>query len=206
MSSLIIEPHYLGSLEYYTLLLRHDNILFEVNDRFVKQTYRSRTYFLGANGVQMLSIPLVYDSQTITKDVKIDYNQRWLKDHWGAYYSAYGKAPFFEYFEKELYDLWHKKTTFLVDLNVEMMQFVSKVVGVPKDYSFTETYEENTDHRDFRNKILPKKNYAIREIYFPTSYTQLFGTAFTPNLSIIDLIMCCGRESVKLLKDSSLVQ
>lgn len=56
-----IELHYLPCLAYMTLLTQGEQKLsFEVMEHFPKQTYRNRTYILGANGVEFLSVPVVH--------------------------------------------------------------------------------------------------------------------------------------------------
>ncbi|MEM9897199.1 MAG: WbqC family protein, partial [Bacteroidota bacterium] len=133
MSSVQIEPHYLGSLEYYALLSQFDQIIFNVSTVFQKQTYRNRAYLLGSNRILILSIPVIASSQTVYKDVKIDYGQNWLKDHWGAFYSSYGKAPFFDYLKQDFHEVWFSKPKFLVDLVVKMHDVIGNILGeLPK--------------------------------------------------------------------------
>ena len=35
-------------------------------------------------------------------EVRIDYGQKWLNNHWRTIRSAYGKAPFFEHYCEDL--------------------------------------------------------------------------------------------------------
>ena len=69
MSRLIIEPHYLPSLEYFTLIGQVDEVLWDVEGPFQKQTYRNRCYVLSANGVLPLTIPVHFHQGTAFKDV-----------------------------------------------------------------------------------------------------------------------------------------
>ena len=202
MSKLLIEPHYLGSLEYFTLLSQYDAIELEVNDTFKKQTYRNRAHFLGANKVHALIVPLSYGHQTKTKDVKIDYNQRWIKDHWGAFYSYYGKAPFFEFFSEDYKAIWEQKPTFLIDLLLAFFRFHFKILGMSQPISTTTSFEDQGVENDFRNVILPKESFNCRKIYHPVPYIQLFGDNFVSNLSVVDLIMSQGTESPNTLQES----
>ncbi len=198
---IIIEPHYLGSLEYFTLLYGHDKVMLEVDDLYRKQTFRNRTYFLLSNKIHSLSIPVIYSSSSKTKDVKIDHNQRWIKDHWGAFHSGYGKAPFFEYFHEAFKDLWYKKFTFLIDYNLGFLQLTLKILQLNTDVNLAETCQDSAIH-DYRNVIGPKKQFSDRKIYKSYPYTQLFGDTFVPNLSIVDLIMCEGPNSAQILTNS----
>lgn len=203
MSTLLIEPHYLGSLEYYVLLSQFTEVQFEVNDSFPKQTYRNRTYFLTANKIQQLVIPVKYSNGQPTKEVTVDYSQRWVKDHWGAFYSAYGKAPFYEYFAEDFRRMWENETKYLVDLNLKFNELVFKVLQLSINVRLTEKFEKICQH-DFRNVVSPKKSFTDRKIYQPSPYPQLFGDTFAPNLSIVDLIMCEGPNAAQILTSSHL--
>lgn len=203
MSTLVIEPHYLGSLEYYALLSQYDAITLEVNDRFRKQTFRNRCYLLGSNGVLPLILPLRYSNEMTIKEVTLDHSQRWKKDHWGAFYSAYGKAPFFEYFSEMFSEIWNKKHTHLIDINHDFLTLTLKLLQLDVKVAYTEKYIDLHD-QDFRDVILPKKPFTDRKIYHPTPYTQLFGDTFVPNLSIVDLIMCEGPQARQVLTASFL--
>lgn len=201
MSELIIEPHYLGCLEYFSVLIRHSHIRFEIHDSFPKQTYRNRAYFLSSNKIQPLIVPVKYTNGQPTKEVTVDYSQRWMKDHWGAFYSSYGKAPFFEYFGEEFKSVWDKQPRYLVDLNLDFLRLIFKILQVDVEISFTEVFEKEVE-QDFRNQILAKESFDDRKIYTPVPYTQLFGDNFVPNLSIVDLIMCEGPNAAQILTNS----
>ena len=58
-------------------------VVFEMYDNFQKQTFRNRCYIYGANGKQLLSVPIQHkgsgDRQK-TKDVRIDNSFPWRKN------------------------------------------------------------------------------------------------------------------------------
>lgn len=198
-----IESHYLGSLEYYALLLNCETVEVETAGLFRKQTYRNRCYILSANGVLPLIVPVNYSSKMHMKEVKVDQNQRWKKDHWGAIYSAYGKAPFFDYFAPDFYEVIHKRHQFLIDLNRDFLDLTLKLLQADVKVAYLEN-DFSAMSGDFLNVIIPKKSYVDRKIYTPVEYTQLFGEEFCPNLSVIDLLMCEGPNSRQILSASFL--
>lgn len=204
MNKILIDLHYLGCLEYFCILQKAEEVILEVWERFQKQSYRNRTYLLGANKVQSLIIPVSYSQGTLTRDVKIDYSQRWIKDHWGAFYSAYGKAPFFDFFADDFHKIWHKKAEFLLDINLEMLSLSMRLLDRKLEVKLTERYEKEPaeDILDLRDVIQPKNPFSSRNIYASTSYSQLFGNSFVPNLSIVDLIMCEGPQASGILASS----
>jgi hypothetical protein len=196
-----IEIHYLPSLEYMTILLQNPSLLFEVEENFPKQTYRNRCLILGANGVERLSVPVVHLSgeKTKTKDTKIDYSQNWIKQHQGAIRAAYGNAPYYEYFEPYLSQIFAKKRFFLVDLNIDLLSFVYRILDVPFVYKNTNEFGVFEGLSEYE-QISAKKDWQERSIYQNRSYRQCFGQEFVPNLSILDLLMNHGKESLNFLK------
>jgi hypothetical protein len=195
-----IETHYLPSLEYMSLLLQHPSLLFEVEENFQKQTYRNRCLILGANGVERLTVPVIHISgqKTKTKDIKIDYSQNWVKQHQGAFQAAYGNAPYFEYFKPYLDQIFAKKRFFLVDLNIDLLSFVYRIIDVPLVYEKTQEFVVNVETSEY-DQISAKKDWTTRSFYQNRSYRQCFGTEFVPNLSIVDLLMNHGKESLTIL-------
>lgn len=201
---LLIEPHYFGSLEYYLLIDDAEAITWEIEEHFLKQTFRNRTTILTSNGPQNLVVPVSYRNHMPLKEVRIDYAQSWIKDHWGAIYSAYGKAAYFEYYGPELQAILEKKHTFLVDLCRDTVTLCLKCLHIDRSINLTKTYEKVPDSpiRDFRGLIHPKKPYTQRSIYDPEEYFQNFGKEFVPCLSVLDLLFSMGDESVSILRKS----
>jgi hypothetical protein len=198
-----IDIQYLPSLEYCALIFNEQQIEFEVYESFPKQTYRNRTYILGANGVELLSIPVVHNSngKQITKDIEIDYSQDWIRKHKGAIQAAYGKAPYFEHVEPFIDQIFAKKSKFLVDLNIQFLNTISRFLQKKPEFILTDSFIDRTES-SFWNVIDSKKDYSLRNIYVPVSYRQCFGTDFVANLSVLDLIMNHGIESREILQKS----
>lgn len=199
MSSVYIEPHYLPSLEYFTVLAQSEKLFLDIESPFKKQTFRNRTYLLTANGLQSLIVPVHFNQGTKFKDVTIDYRQSWVREHWGAIYSAYGKAAFFEFFSDVFHDCLHRKPKFLFDLNHALLSACFRLLQWQIDIQ-TEMPESGLI--DLRDQIKPKESFELRDFYQPKEYPQNFGSTFVSNLSILDLLMNQGSESGKILQSS----
>ncbi len=193
-----IEIHYLPSIEYISLLLQKEMIYFEQFESFSKQTYRNRCKILSANGELNLVIPTIHQngSKVLMKDLQIDYTQSWQRQHIGAIQAAYGKSAYYEYFAPLFFDVYQKKSKYLLDLNIELLEVIFKILGKKLSFELTEDFVSKNSN--FYNLISPKKKLLSSSQY---AYRQCFGTEFVGSLSVLDLLMNCGRESVQVLSN-----
>ena len=79
------------------------------------------------------------------------------------------------------------------------MSFAYRILDVPLVYDKTEEFGVHSESSEY-DTISAKKDWTTRSIYQNRSYRQCFGTEFVPNLSILDLLMNHGKESLTFLK------
>jgi hypothetical protein len=202
----LIDLQYLPSLEYFTVLQLHKDIEIEVCENFVKQSYRNRAYILAANKVTQLTIPVIGgNSKQSIRSIEVDHNQRWVDIHWRGIISAYGKAPYFEYYADYFEQILSKKHSHLFELNMELLTLCLKLLQSDNTITFSEKYRKDPEDGilDLRSVIHPKKDFGQRPYYQPYSYIQLFGKEFVPNLSIIDVLFCEGPNAGNIIHRSS---
>jgi hypothetical protein len=204
---ILIHPTYFPSISHFVAMAQSEKIVFEMEDNFQKQTNRNRTYIYSPNGIQLLNIPVKHSKQIHqkTKDVKIETDFDWQKQHFKSLEAAYRSSPFFEYFEDEIRPVFEKKYTFLVDLNFEAMQIVAKCLRMKFEYETTTEYFREVDSNtilDFRTLADGKKDDSQFE-----TYTQVFEEkyGFLNNLSVLDLLFNEGRYALDYLKNQKLV-
>ena len=125
----LTELHYLPCIAYFSALSDCDKVVVEKYEHYQKQTFRNRCYIKGPHQVETLIVPVNAASGCLIKDVRIAYDQKWLNNHWRTVQTAYGKAPFFEYYAPELREVLFKKYTFLFDLNLEVMTLCLQWMG-----------------------------------------------------------------------------
>lgn len=204
----IIELQYLPQPIYLALLLKYPNLEVDGYEYYVKQTYRNRCRILTANGIDELTIPVLGGSKkNIAKDIKIDHSQKWHNRNWRAIQSAYGKAPFFEYYAEDLLRVYDKKHKYLFDLSHELLTQCLEFLEFDIKLKFTSGYHNHKKEpqNDFRSVIRPKSNPSLLNTYDQVPYQQVFGNNFVNNLSVIDIIFCEGPQAGKIIK-SGLVQ
>ncbi len=197
----LFHPTYFSSIAQFSLLLHVENLQFEIFDNFQKQTYRNRCYIYGANGKQLLNVPIQKVSgKQLSKDVKIDYNSNWQSEHLKTLFSAYNSSPFFEYYIDELMPLFQKKETFLVDLNLNCLEVIIELLQEKISFTKTIIYQKELPN-DYRCLVGAKGQF----LYKPTNYTQVFEEkhGFIPNLSILDLLFMEGPATALYLEKNT---
>ncbi|MGB0861709.1 MAG: WbqC family protein [Saprospiraceae bacterium] len=201
---LLIELPYLGTVGYFAKLLQYEEIIIEQHENYRKRTYRNRCHLMSANGILKLSIPLgkgKNQGQNIT-EVKITYSQPWQVSHWRSIKSAYGRAPYYEYYADEIKAIYDSQPATLFELNKQLMELMIELLQLDLKISYSESFQkalpENTE--DGRNMILPNKDFEDENIIL-SKYNQVFEDkhGFIPNLSILDLLFCCGPEAQGVL-------
>ena len=192
-------PTYFSPILQYQALLNSNSITFEVEDNYQKQTYRNRCYIYGANGKQLLNIPVTIpksSKKTKSKDILVE-NANWQKQHYKSLEAAYNHSPFFEFYKDDLRKIFSKKYTYLLDVNLDSFKFIMDALELFKEYTLSKTYEE-TKLNDFRNLADSKKKVEISSIPYIQMFDQKFG--FLKNLSILDLLFMEGPNSINFLE------
>ena len=204
MKNILIHPTYFPSISHYVAMMQADSVTFEMEDNFQKQTNRNRMYIYSPNGVQLLNIPVKHavEKHQKYKDVRIENDFGWQKNHFKSLEAAYRTSPFFEYFEDDFRPLFEKKHEFLMDLNFEVFKLVNDSLGISiQPEKTTEFFHEVSDYTDFRPLVNGKKDTTQLQ-----EYTQVFNEkhGFINNLSILDLLFNEGRYAVDYLKNQKL--
>ena len=204
MKNILIHPGYFPSISHFVAMAQSDLVTFEMDDNFQKQTNRNRMYIYSPNGIQLLNIPVKHSktAHQKTKDIQLETAFDWQKQHFKSLEAAYRSSPFFEYFEDDIVPIFEKKHKFLMDLNLQTIEIVSKCLRFEFDYNETTEYFHTVDNKtDLRHLINGKKDTSIFE-----PYTQVFEekNGFLNNLSILDLLFNEGRHALEYLKKQQL--
>lgn len=204
MNSLLL-PTYFPSISHFAVMAQSESITFEMEDNFQKQTNRNRTYIYSPNGIQLLNIPVKHskNAHQKTKDVVIENEFDWQKQHFKSLEAAYRSSPFFEFFEDDIAPIFEKKHNFLMDLNMEVLEITARCLRMKLEFSRTSEYfHETVNTSDFRYLANGKKDLNSFE-----KYQQVFDDkhGFINNLSVLDLLFNEGKFAMDYLKTQELL-
>lgn len=202
--NILIHPTYFPSISHYIAMVKAESVTFEMEDNFQKQTNRNRMYIYSPNGIQLLNVPIKHSKNKHQKykDVRIENDFAWQKNHFKSLEAAYRTSPFFEYFEDDFRPIFEKRKEFILDLNLEIFELINQALGIKIIIEKTTDYFHDTpNYMDFRFLANGKKDSTQIE-----EYTQVFNAkhGFINNLSILDLLFNEGRYAVDFLKNQSL--
>jgi len=197
----VLYSSYFPSILYFNILAKSNSVTIDIGENYVKQSFRNRCEILSANGLFSLSVPIEKKANphTPTKDIKIAYHTLWQKNHLRALESAYRSSPFFQFYIDDFAFVFEKQFQVLTDLNIEILNVLTKTLGLKKNLYYSEMYIENSqEYKDYRASI----NYRNQIEKIPSvKYLQVFDNkfGFIPNLSILDLLFNLGPETMQYL-------
>ena len=199
----ILPLTYWGSVEHFANLLQGgEEAIIDLGENYVKRSERNRTEIVTPTGGMVLSVPLIKANRPRTpmRDMRIDNSKRWQHQHWIAIISAYRSSPYYDYIADRIKPIYEREWEFLADLNREILQAEFDILGIESKYRFSEVYIEPSEATiDLRDKK--------RESQFCSPhYFQMFmdRPPFVENASMLDLLMCEGREAIQLLNSCQL--
>ena len=146
---------------------------------------------------------------SLINSVRISDHGNWRHLHRNALKSAYGESPFFEYYEDDLRPFFQPDWEFLFDFNEAIRKKMCELLDIHPNVHYTESFTSpldisrtshlvpRTSHLDYRYAIQPK-HPAPDADFTPRPYYQVYREkhGFLPNLSILDLLMNMGPESI----------
>jgi hypothetical protein len=176
--NILLHPVYFPNIAHCAAMVHAEEVTFETDDNFQKQTYRNRTYIK---------------------------NTKWQALHWKSLQSAYRTSPFFEFYEDDLRPLFHLKTNYIMDFNLKCFEVVSECLQLDLKVNTTETYEHIVEDKTDLRHLVTAKNESL--FGFDT-YTQVFCEkhGFISNLSILDLLFNEGTNALHYLESQTLKQ
>lgn len=218
------QPQYLPWLGYFDKILRADVFVLLDNVQFKKNEWQNRNKIKTAQGWQWLTVPVLYKFPQLIYEVAVNQAVPWQHKHRQAIITNYRKARYFNYLEEFFEEIFATKWDSISGLNIAALRRLAEVLGIETPVFVASELGQFPEHPDERLIKITKhfdgdtylagsggREYmdlgrykrhnvdVIFQEYKHPLYNQLFGE-FEPYMSVIDLILNHGDESLRILK------
>ena len=123
-----------------------------------------------------------------------------MTDHLKKIKAAYLKSPYFIFYYDELAEIILSEKIHLYDLNMDLLKWTLQKIGLEIDIEETTDYLKSyPNDSDLRNLKFGSDLEIDKRILYPQVFETKIG--FKPNMSILDLLMNQGPESINYLKE-----
>jgi hypothetical protein len=202
--NIVSELRLWGNISYFSLFASGFDMLIEAHENYQKGGFRNRYQIIMSDGIHLVTVPLLKgkNQQTAIRDVKIDYSQDWSTQHLRTIKTAYGSAPFFDYYFPEIEILYTQKKTFLWDLNKEALLMSLNWLKIENQFKETQYFIPDYGKQEMHFFDLRFKKSEPLSDHYPL-YSQIFmdKQGFIPNASILDLLFCQGPQAIAYLEN-----
>lgn len=225
----IIQPCFVPWLGYFEQMVVGDIFVYLDDVQYTKKDWRNNNQLKSPYGIKPIHVPVGNASRSILiNQAIISYNSKWEDDLVNKITEWYRKAPFFEEIIYMISRVIYNKYERLVDLNYNLNGAICSYLGINTPIYYASDIPKMTIDKNLRIVEICKyfngvdllydgksaKNFIDIELfrhhgimvvfqdYIQTPYKQLWGD-FVPFMSIIDVLMNCGKESLKVIMNKS---
>ncbi len=218
------QPQYLPWLGYFDKLDRTDIFVFLDDVQFKKNEWQNRNRIKTARGWQWLTVPVKYRYPMLIGEVEINNSSRWQHKHAQAIKANYARAPHYHYLDDLFEELFKRSWELISQLNQFVVRRLAEILGIntpifvaselgdfPQDpdgrliaitrHFGADTYLAGSGGREYMktSKFAESGVELVFQDYVHPVYSQVFGE-FEPYMSIIDLILNNGPNSLNILR------
>ena len=219
----IHQPQFIPWLGYFDKISQSDCFVILDNVQFKKNEFQNRNKIRTPEGWQWLTVPVSYKFPMRIDQVPINNQTNWKHKHTQSLLANYRKAPFFDNVFPLLETMYREDWERLTDLNTWGVVELCKALGIKTEIRYARDFdlpEEPTGRLVKICKDLDATNYlsgaggkgyletesfdgagievTFQDYHHPT-YEQR-NDAFEPYMSVVDLMMHCGADSLGVLK------
>jgi hypothetical protein len=228
------QPNYIPWLGYFYKISRADLFVFVDMVIYPGRSYINRNYIKSASGPNWLTIPVITKGHTgqLIRQVETDNLQGWTDSHLKTLNLNYRRATHFDEVYALLEPLYSRvdgERSSLSEFNISLIRAIAAYLGIHPEWLLASDLNVSGAKTDLVVEVcsaaggttylagqgakayleeekLRDAGLALHYSAFELStYPQLFGE-FVPNLSIIDVLMNCGRAGTRRLLDLDINQ
>ena len=228
MIASIHQPKYFPYPGFFHKIQLSDIFVILDNTQYEKH-FTNRNTIIVPNGTTKISVPINKNHKFLpNKLVEINNNIDWKKDHYNKIYHSYKNSEYFSLYDNFFKELYEQDWKFLSELNITIILKIFdwlkinvkvikeselNIVGTQSERLINcckkinaDTYLSGTGGINYlKNELFQNNQIKLQyQQYYPKLYNQHFSKTFIPNLSIIDLLMNLGPNSLNHIESSSL--
>lgn len=219
----IHQLHYLPWLRYVEKIVHSDVFVVLDDIQFSKNGWQNRNRLKTAAGSTLLTVPVRARAGQSLDEIRIHNGVDWRRKHWRTLEQSYRKAAFFGELAPFLEEVYARDWEYLNDLNRFMLDRFLEILAVETPVVYASELDlDGTATERLVNIIravggdtyytgayaldtyldrdeLDRSGIKLRvQEWTPPVYPQLHGD-FVPDLSVVDILMNCGRDSLQHL-------
>ena len=224
----ILQSNYIPWKGYFDMIAYVDEFILYDDVQYTKNDWRNRNHIKTQNGLKWLTIPVLYkfqreQTQKIRDTETVD--TAWAAEHWNKISNNYSKASCFQEIAIWLKPLYLEDMPInLSQINRRFIEAICGYLGINTklsnswDYSLTDGKTERLLDLCLQANATEyvsgpaAKAYIDEKVFFDNgikltwfeysgypAYPQLWGD-FCHNVTILDLLFNCGKESSHYMK------
>ena len=222
----IHQPQYMPWLGYFDKIDRSDVFCLLDTVQYKKNEFQNRNRIKTADGWQWLTVPVIYRFPQRIEEVGVNQTVEWQRKHLQALKTNYSKAPFFETYYASFEDFYQKSFEMIVEVNLASIELLMDLLGLEGKLVLASSLPVETEDPTLRlveicknfggDSYLSGKDGAKYmnvdmfeshqiEVLFQDfnhpEYPQCYGP-FEPNMSVVDLLFNCGRNSLATIREA----
>ena len=227
MITSIMQPTFLPSPIYLSLIYQADNFVFLDNVQFSKQSWQQRNIIITQKGPLWVTLPVLKKKNRIINKIEIDINSKSIKKIIESIKFSYSKKKYFKQYFSELEQIILEDNKFLSNLNIKIIKWLCKSFKINSNFFYAsnlmkEVKEDNNKIERLINicKFLKTKIYLsptgaknyldLKDENFKKNDIKIIYNNFNLkpfekekcNPSAIDLLFCEGEKGLKKILSS----
>ncbi len=203
-------------------IMKSDRFIYVTKVQYEKKSWQKRNRIRTKDGWSYIQVPTITKGKFEQKICEVAINNRdnWEEKTLRSISLAYGKAPYYQKYKEFLEDLYHRKWELLWELDIYIMNFILQELEIDteicydRDFTFQgkktemlvdmcrqlgcDTYLSNLGSAAYVEiSEFTKEGFNHRYMdYKGQPYRQQYP-GFEPGLSILDMLMNCGKEGTR---------
>ncbi len=221
----IHQPQFLPWLGYLDKIDQADLFVILDNVQFKKNEWQNRNRIRTAQGCQWLTVPVLHRFGQRVNEVRINQTSDWPSKHLHALEMHYSRAAHRDRFLEGLRSIYQRHWQSLASLNLAVLEWLLDAFGIKTPLRLASEMtlrEEPTDRLIDICRTVGATHYLagagapgymdvprfkasglaleIQDFRSPV-YAQCYEP-FVPGLAAIDLLLTCGNDALRLLRET----